>query len=208
MKRTPRYCAPMIDLTKASDGTPAHIHELAVACVQYVERATGVLLDFTGDTLPLLDHYLRSAEAIDPAVRALLAPAAGAYFGEVVRQAYPARWTAPESEPEAWRIEFERCFLYFNPVAFAIEVMESRDAVEGGAGFGVTTDDLPMLQSALASLGAIPEDEYRSFSTRFDVLEGVVDRLMAGSEKEFPGLVQVSADVYRAALDPPGGRAN
>ncbi len=196
----------MTDFTKAPEGTPEHVHDLAVACVQYVERATGVLLDFTSDTLPLLDHYLRSAEASEPALRALVGPAAGAYFGEVVRRIYPARWFAPEDRPDAWRVEFERCFLHFNPVAFALEVMDDADAVEGGAGYGVASDDLPMLRAALESQGALPEDEFRALSTRWDVLEGVVDRLMAGSEKEFPGLVQVSADVYRAALDPPAAR--
>lgn len=190
------------------EGTPEHVRDLAVACVQFVERATGVLLDFTSDTLPLLDHYLRSVGAGQPEIRGLVAPAAGAYFGEVVRKAFPSRWHAPESDHAAWRIEFETCFLFFNPIAFALEAIDGHEAVEGGAGFGVSSDDRPHLVLALEVLGTLPEDEYYLLSTRFDVLESVVDRLMGGADKEFPGLVRVSAAMYQAALDPPTPRSN
>lgn len=190
------------------DGTPEHVRDLAVACVQFVERATGVLLDFTSDTLPLLDHYLRSVGTSQPEIRGLVAPAAGAYFGELVRRVYPARWHAPVDDHAAWRIEFETCFLFFNPVALALEAIDGHEAVEGGAGFGVTNQDRGHLVLALEVLGTLPEDEYYLLSTRYDVLESVVDRLMGGAEKEFPGQVRVSAEAYRSVLDPPGPRSN
>lgn len=190
------------------EGTPEHVRDLAVACVQFVERATGVLLDFTGDTLPLLDHYLGNVGTHEPHIRGLVAPAAGAYFGEVVRRAFPARWRAPESDHAAWRVEFESCFLHFNPVAFALEAIDKREVVEGGAGYGVSTEELGHLRSALEVLGTLPEDQYHLLATRFDVLESVVDRLMGGADKEFPGQVRFTAEMYRAVLDPPGDRDN
>lgn len=190
------------------EGTPEHVRDLAVACVQFVERATGVMLDFTSDTLPLLDHYLRAVGTDEPQIRGLVAPAAAAYFGEVVRKVYPARWHAPEDDPAAWRIEFETCFLFFNPVAFAYEAIDGREAVEGGAGFGVSVEERGHLALALEVLGSLPEDQYYLLATRYDVLESVVDRLMGGSDKEFPGQVRLTAEAYRVALDPPGERSN
>ncbi len=200
--------APMDFREFRPEGTPEHVRDLAVACVQFVERATGVQLDFTSDTLPLLDFYLRSVGTSQPEIRGLVAPAAGAYFGELVRRAFPARWHAPESDHPAWRIEFETCFLFFNPIALALEAIDGHEAVEGGAGFGVTNEDRGHLVLALEVLGTLPEDEYYLLSTRFDVLESVVDRLMGGAEKEFPGQVRVSAAAYANVLDPPAARSN
>src|SRR5687767_15165113 len=40
---------------------PPAIQDLADACIRYVERAVGVRLDYTLETLPLLDHYLEHA---------------------------------------------------------------------------------------------------------------------------------------------------
>src|SRR5688572_23563251 len=38
---------------------PEPIRELCDACIAYVTRALAVELDYTPDTLPILDHYLR-----------------------------------------------------------------------------------------------------------------------------------------------------
>ena len=71
----------------SEESPPEAVRELAEACVGYVLGAVGVPLDYTPDTLPLLDHYLRTVpENAAGEVLALIAPAAGAYFGEVVRR--------------------------------------------------------------------------------------------------------------------------
>src|ERR1044071_4902274 len=72
---------------------PGTIGELADACVRFVQAAVGVPLDFRPETLPLLDHYLATrreellaARAANPEAMGLVARAAAAYFGEVVRR--------------------------------------------------------------------------------------------------------------------------
>jgi len=86
---------------------PAAVLDLAEACVRYVERAVGVKLDFTPETLPLLDHYIggardvlsgraRPTEGAEPVD--LVAQAAGAYLGEVIRRRHPCWWRSGDKE--------------------------------------------------------------------------------------------------------------
>ena len=41
------------------EGVPEPIVELALGCVQYVQRSLGFELDFEPETLPLVEHYAR-----------------------------------------------------------------------------------------------------------------------------------------------------
>jgi hypothetical protein len=179
---------------------PEHIKTFCLACVQYVHTATGVALDFTPDTLPLLDHYLQGVRDAKADVKGLVSTTAGAYFGEVVRRIYPSRWHAPEGEPESWRIEFARCFLHFNPVAFAREGVEGADVGEGH-GFGVNGNDIPALEAGLAAYGDVPAEDYYLLSTRFEVLAPVVDRLLANALARDESTLDYNGAVYRQALD-------
>ena len=83
----------MTDASPPADA-PLPIQDLANACVRFVERSVGIALDYTPETLPILDHYLRGVRATSrDEITNLVAPAAGAYFGEVVRrQLGPAQW--------------------------------------------------------------------------------------------------------------------
>jgi hypothetical protein len=182
---------------------PEHVRQLSEACVRYVQKATGVVLDYQAETLPVLDHYLSQVPRVDDSMRTLVAPAAGAYFGEVVRAAFPCRWNAPADDYGAWRIEFENVFLHFNPVAFAHEALVGDEVVEGGSGFGVLGEDLEAVRAGLEALGTIGEDDYFRLSTRYEVLATVVDRL-AGQALAESGegeiVVRFDASAYRAAL--------
>jgi hypothetical protein len=188
-----------------TDPSPAHVRELAEQCARYVQRATSIALDFTPETLPVLDHYLRQilrqVSRTDEAVRGLVTPAAGAYLGEVVRGRFPCRWHAPEEDYGAWRIEFEEVFLHFNPVAFAHEAIMGADVVDGGAGFGVLDQDRDAVHAGLEALGTIAEDDYFKLATRYEVLTTVVDRLVSQSLGVEGGPTCFSAEMYRAALD-------
>jgi hypothetical protein len=171
------------DSIQMSPSSPSAVLELAQACVTFVRKSVGIELDFTPDTLPLLDHYLCQARVGKDEIHTLVAAAAGAYFGELVRRQYPARWVlTDESDHDSWRLEFEQVFLYLYPVALARSVLE-RDA-SSDAGFSVRTQDRPILASALERLGAVDEDEFCLLSTRFDVLSAIVDRLTAIRQKE------------------------
>ncbi|MGZ5970083.1 MAG: hypothetical protein ACXWP4_20565, partial [Polyangiales bacterium] len=160
---------------------PSQVLDLAAQCARFVEKSTGVALDFTPDTLPLLDHYLRQVPRDGEGLQGLVAAAAGAYFGEVVRRVFPCRWHAPPDDYGAWRIEFEHIFLHFNPVAFAHEAITASEVVKGGAGFGVLDQDLEVVRGGLEALGTIGEDDYFRLATRFEVLNTVVDRLTGQS---------------------------
>lgn len=185
----------------ASSDMPDHVRELCLGCVQYVQRATGVTLDLTPETLPLLDHYLDQVRAAKADVKDLVAPAAGAYFGELVRGLYPARWHAPEGDLGGWRLEFERCFLHFNPVAFAREAIDREDSTEGGAGFGVASDDVDTLRAALEVFGDVDRDDYYRLTTRLEVLGPLVDRLTANALARDEASLDFNHDLYRRVLD-------
>ena len=49
-------------------------------------------LEYDSNTLPVLDHYLRTVPEDQPAAIELVVATSGAYFGEVVRQLLGGRW--------------------------------------------------------------------------------------------------------------------
>jgi hypothetical protein len=188
---------------------PPHVLELMAMCVRAVQKATQIVLDATPDTLPVLDHYLTMVPREGDAIRDLVAPAAGAYFGELVRSLYPCRWHAPADDFGAWRIEFENVFLHFNPVALAHEAVMRQEVVRGGAGFNVLDQDVDTVRAGLAALGTIAEEDYFKLSTRLEALQTVVDRLIGQSQKGGDAAVmRFGPEVYRAALDDDGASAS
>ena len=101
-------------MLEAEGALPLQIAEWAETCRTFVKEALQIELDFTPETLPILDHYLRvKAASPSPEVRDLLVPPLGAYFGEVVRRSMQGvRWHAPEEHYESYRVEFDS--LYTN----------------------------------------------------------------------------------------------
>jgi hypothetical protein len=177
---------------------PASIEDLANACVRFVERAVGVRLDYTLETLPLLDHYLDGARGVvggpkspatDPAAPGaaaetleIVAQAAGAYFGEVVRRRYPSWWRlAPDATDH--RIELHHLFLTIHPVAMMMEALtidpDKPDQTLGTAGFDLDEEDREAAMARLAELPEAPIEEFVAPSTRLEVLDIVVDAVRA-----------------------------
>ncbi len=181
--------------------TPPHLAELAEACVRYVENATKVKLDYTQDTLPVLDHYAAHMPAEPgPDVLALIAPAAGAYFGEVIRRSLgDGRWHAPGTDYDDYRLEFERCFLHFNPVAIAMEALTKRNF---GATLEVLDEDREAVSEALDRDGHVDDADYRRFSIRYDVIDRVCSILSARSHARGDHNRRFGPEVYRAAVPP------
>jgi hypothetical protein len=177
---------------------PAEIGDLANSCVRFVRDAIGLELDYTPDTLPVLDHYLRErASGAADAVIDLLAPAAGAYFGEVVRrQMTGARWYSPKDDYAAHRVEFDPFFLCFNPMGIAREVLTRSDAEDWGAHFQVLDDARELISDALAA-HELESDDYYTFSVRFETLEQVAD-LLGGLEETRAARRHFGPEVYRA----------
>src|SRR5262245_46288018 len=104
---------------------PMAVVELAAACVRFVSSKSKVPLDFTPETLSLLDQYVRDARtevASNPAALELLQASIGAYLGEVIRRAHGGLWDAT-GEHDGWRILMTSVFLSFNPVGMAREAL-------------------------------------------------------------------------------------
>jgi hypothetical protein len=142
---------------------PPEVRDLADACVRFVERAIGVKLDYEPETLSILDHYLREARVASPeqpAARVLVAHAAGAYFGEVVRRRHASWWRITGDDPTAWRIELEAVYLSFSPVQLIVDALFRDEALadavstEGLGGAAPHRHDAP--QEEIDSVEAPP----------------------------------------------------
>jgi hypothetical protein len=184
---------------------PASVLELADACVRYVERALGVTLDYAPETLSVLDHYVRSAADLGerPEARRLVASALAAYFGEVVRRRYDAWWHVPDGgDPSGWQLRFDRVYFALVPYAFAAAALDVAPAgeveEEGGEEGGMVLDPAEHddVAERLAALPPVEPDEYRLPTTRFEVVEIVVDHLRARAEAQGLGDVHLTDDDY------------
>jgi hypothetical protein len=161
---------------------PQAVQDLAEACVRFVERAIGLRLDYEPETLSILDHYLeqgRSSTGERPEAAVLVAHAAGAYFGEVVRRRYPSWWRVENDEPAAWRLEFALG-------------RESSAGLEEGAGGALDTGasdaserfeleevDQQAVSERLADLPMVSEAEFYATTTRLEVIDIIVDTVRA-----------------------------
>lgn len=182
---------------------PAAIEELTLTCLEYVKRALGVALDFTPETLPLLDHYAsiaRSEIAANPALASIIAPAVGAYFGEVVRGRFGGFWRVPNQNVHDWSVCSQRTFLAVNPIGVAYDAIYASNEHDGPRSIlRVAPEDREYLDRRLATVPPVAEDEFYSFSTRFEVLEVANEALAAKMEEEGYGGTEYTEDDY--ALD-------
>ena len=166
---------------------PERIRELAEACVRFVERAVGVKLDYEADTLSLLDHYLeegRKAARAKPETAALVAHAAGAYFGEVVRRRHASWWRTEGDDPAFYRIELEAAYLSFSPVQLMADALlrseeagsEEEDVSER---LELEDEDRDAVAQRLAELPPVSERDFYAPSTRLEVIDIAVEAIRA-----------------------------
>lgn len=182
------------------DPPPDEIAELAGACVRFVHDALGLTLDYSPETLPILDHYMQErAAGAKPEVAELIAPAAGAYFGEVVRRTVPgAHWHSPPGDYAAHRLEYEPFFLCFNPIGVAMEVLAVDDVPGVGANFQVLDDARKAVHESLDKTEMVRAEDYYTFSMRLEVLLQIADVLSA-IEATQPTPRRFGREVYAAA---------
>ncbi|MBK8171031.1 MAG: hypothetical protein IPK60_11905 [Sandaracinaceae bacterium] len=189
---------------------PENIAELADACVRFVERATGLTLDYTPETLPFLDHWVSGMkEKPVHEILSLVAPTAGAYFGEVVRRAQAhVRWRANGDDFQRWRLEYETCFLHFNPIGVAVEAITLREADGWSSHFQMLDEDADAVSESLAATGSVRADDYYRFAVRFEAVDQVVSVLNAIAAGRGEGGRRFGPEIYAAIDDdelPPGG---
>ena len=152
--------------------TDSVVMDLTVACVTSVKNSTGLELDLTQDTLPILDHYAELVDSPRDEIVSLLAPMTGAYFGELLRrQLDDGRWVTDPDDYAEWRLRFDRCTLTFNPIGVALEVLLGQDVADWGAHLQTAPDDKVRVEKALQVFGDVRDRDYYTFSVRFEAIE-------------------------------------
>jgi hypothetical protein len=167
---------------------PGDVHDLAERAVDFVRRAIGVTLDYTPETLPVLDHWLANAPPKagrradsnvpgDDAVAALATTVAGVYFGEVARRSLGGEWDVVGDAPEGWQLTLTGGVTLW-PVAFAAAALAGGEVEDIDASFEVPAADRDAVEEALARV-EVPEDEYWTLPSRLEALTLVCDLLAA-----------------------------
>jgi len=166
--------------------------------MRFVASKYKVALDGTPDTLSLLDQYVREArEAVKerPETLDLVAPAVGAYLGEVMRQTFRAEWLA-DGDYGTWRLYFTNVYLAFNPVGMGQEAILMADAEGWNAHLTLDPSERDEIEARLAAMPEVDEEEYYLPSTRMDVVTAVVETLRARAEASGMGEVTFTRDDY------------
>lgn len=182
---------------------PAPVAELIAACNRFVASKYKVALDGTPLTLSLLDQYVRDArEAVKerPESIDLVAPAVGAYLGEVMRQTFGATWSLPadqiNADHDAWRLCFKHVFLAFNPIGVARESLTLTESEGWNAHLTLDPGEAEEIRERLSAMPEVDEEEYYLPSTRFDVINVVVDTLRARAEDSGTGDIEFAPEDY------------
>ena len=177
---------------------PERVAELCAACMRFVASKYKVALDGTPDTLSLLDQYVRDArEAAKerPESIELVAPAVGAYLGEVMRQAFRGEWWV-DGEYDSWRLYFTNVYLAFNPLGMGREAILMTEAAGWNAHLTLDPSEREEIEQRLAAMPEVDEEEYFLPSTRLDVVNVVVENLRARAEAAGTGDVEFTKDDY------------
>lgn len=162
-----------------TDPPPIAIADLTAACVRFVQGKYGVPLDFSSDTLSLVDQYVRDARAeiaLLPQSLDLVAGSIGAYFGEVCRRTFGGVWLA-EGDTSTYRLCFSRVFLATNPIGIGREAVLMQPDDLYFAHLHLEPSARPMVEERLRQLPSVELAEYYLPTTRFDVLSMVYEAL-------------------------------
>ena len=157
---------------------PSAVLEHADQAVAYVQHALGIAMEYDSDTLPILDHYLRSVPQRRTEMVRLVAATAGAYFGEVVRRHLGGQWDLSAGDPIAWRLVLPTG-LSFSPAGVVAEAIAQEDSDDLPSAFDAPLKLRPHLELALARMGEVTIEVFYSLCGRLDTLEHLEDVLLA-----------------------------
>jgi hypothetical protein len=179
---------------------PDPIPEYATACLEYVRRALEFELDFSPETLGVLDHYAGTVRATlgeRPELAPLIARAMGAYFGEVVRGVIPAFWRIPSLNVHDFQVCSRVAYLSVNPVGVAYDAIFVGAPHDGPRSIVRSApEDREFLERRLSTLPPVPEDQYYLFTTRLEVLEVANEALSARPEEQGYGGTELTEEDY------------
>jgi hypothetical protein len=191
------------------DPVPPRVREYAEQVVTYVRNALKVTLEYDSDTLPVLDHYLRSVEetavTTQPATLQLIIATSGAYFGEVVRRRLGGRWELSPEDIE-WRMVLPTG-LNFAPAGFVAAAIAQADLDDLDSEIDAPPRMRPYVQQALQRMGEVSLDDYYSLCGRLDTLEHVHEVLVAVAA-QMMGSVEEDVEVPESVTDEPSGSVN
>ena len=80
-------------------------------------------------------------------------------------------WRIRSDEPGDWFLEFELVPLRFNPVGAAAEALMAQNVEEWNGAIATQPDYMEALFERLAAAPPVPEDDFFSLATRFEVLQ-------------------------------------
>ncbi len=176
---------------------PPHITELVTSCARFVRATTGVDLDLSHETLPLLDHYMLAArEQIKerPEAEPLIAQAAGAYFGQVLALEFGGFWRAQETDVHRWMLWMQPVFLALNPIGVGYDVLKGSTTHSGPSSeLRLPRDERELVSRRLEALPEVSERDFFTFATRFDGIQVAVEALR--SQMVDAGLTDVSFEL-------------
>ena len=166
---------------------PDLVTDLALGAFRLVKEKIAFELDFSAETLPVLDHYLSTLREEDDGrpdekVVALVIPCAGAYFGEVLRRTLPGvRWRLPDPPDEyrAWRIEEERGRLELNPLGAALEALFCEPFAEWAGHLEIAGSKRHAVGRSLEAAGAVREEDFYRLAVRHEVIDQALAVLRA-----------------------------
>jgi len=186
---------------------PSRVREYADQAVSYVRSALGISLEYDSDTLPILDHYLRSVPSEQPATLQLVIATSGAYFGEVVRRRLGGRWEASGDDTE-WRMVLPTG-LNFSPPGFVAAAIAQSDLADLDSELDAPPRMRPYVQQALARMGEVPINEYYSLCNRLDTVEHIHEVLVAVAAQMLGTAVDSDDDATAEPVaDEPSGPVN
>jgi hypothetical protein len=152
---------------------PEVVLELAASCVRFVHAKLGIELDFTHETLPLLDYYAKDARdglQQRPEATTLIVEAMGAYFGQVLALEFGGLWKQEHGDIHNYRLCLQSAFLAINPIGVAYDVLYAGQTHGGPSSEPLMAkEDKAMVDERLAALPPVREEEYFTFSARYDV---------------------------------------
>lgn len=181
------------------EAPPEAVTELAAACVRFVGTRYKVALDFTPDTLPVVDQYVRDALGeVDtrPETLAVVAASVGAYLGEVMRKQFGAFWFA-DGDHSAWRLYFTHVYLACNPLGMVLEALSPELAEGWHAHFEVDPGDADVVSARLAAIPDVEAELFAMPTTRMEALTIVHDTLRAHMESQNTGDVRFGPEDYK-----------
>lgn len=157
---------------------PERIREYSDQTVEYVRRALGVAPAYDSDTLPLLDHYLRSVPAQQTATAHLVLATASAYFGETVIHHIGGRWEGSGDDATTWRVVLPSG-LSFSPAGMVGAAILRSDAADLDTRLEAPLRMRSYVEDAMGRMSPVAEDDFYSLCGRLDTLEHVHEVLVA-----------------------------